>query len=169
MKKKILLAFVLAAILATGTAFADHPSGFGIGIQGGGSGNWNGGGFGGSNAALSLKLPSVPIFWAIRLDIWDNYFGLGVSGDTYFIDSKLVPQIGLNWYLGFGIGVGCWGWNDTLGLGVSARLPIGLSWQPVPLLEIFLQIVPNLGVQILDKFRFPYGGWGGDLGIRLWF
>jgi hypothetical protein len=148
--------------------FADHPSGLGIGVQAGGSSGWGSGGFGGA-AALSLKLPSMPIFWAVRLDLGDGYFGLGLSGDKYFIDDKLLPKAGLNWYLGFGLGLGLWGFSDTLGLGVSARLPIGLSWQPIPLLEIFLQVVPTLGVQVLPDFHFPYGGIGGDIGIRLWF
>jgi hypothetical protein len=148
--------------------FADHPSGFGIGIQGGASTSWDGGGFLGGGA-LSLKLPSMPIFWAVRMDIGVGGFGLGVSGDYYFIDSPLVPDINLHWYLGFGVGVGLWGFDDKFGIGVTGRVPVGLSWQPMPLLEIFVQLVPSLGVQIAPEFHFPYGGWGGDLGIRLWF
>jgi hypothetical protein len=163
--KKIFFVVVLVAVLATGTAFADHPGGLGIGVQGGWSGGWGGGGWGA--ASLSLKVPSLPIFWAIRMDLWESGFGLGVSGDYYFIDSAL-PIPTLHWYLGFGVGVGLWGFSDTFGLGASARLPIGLSWQPIKLVEIFLQVVPNLGVQIAPSFHFPYGGWGGDIGIRIW-
>jgi len=166
--KKVVLCLALFAILATGTASADHPSGFGIGVQGGFSGSWGvKGGLG--NGAFSLKLPSLPIFWAVRLDIVEGYLGLGVSGDYYLIDSKLVPAIGLNWYLGIGGALGLSIGKDMLGLGVAARLPIGLSWQPIQFLEIFLQVVPSLGVSILPGFHFPYGGWGGDIGIRLWF
>jgi len=166
--KKVLLVFVFAAILATGTAFADHPSGFGIGVQFGGGGYWGASGFH-PNAALSLKIPSLPIFWAIRLDIEDGYFGLGVSGDYYFIDSALVPSIKLHWYLGGGASLGLSFTEEWLGLGIAARLPIGLSWQPIPFLEVFLQIVPSLGVAILPEFHFPSGGFGGDFGIRIWF
>jgi len=166
--KRLILVLVLFAIIAASSVFADHPNGFGIGIQGGTSGEWEGGGGFHNGAALSLKLPSIPVFWAVRLDIWEDYFYLRVSGDKYLIDSTLVKDIGLNWYLGLGLGVGL-GIGDPLGLGVSARLPVGLSWQPIPLLEVFLQLVPNLGVAILPDFHFPYGGWGGDLGIRLWF
>jgi len=166
--KKMLIVFTLFAILATGTVFADHPGGFGIGVQYGGGGHWDAGGYH-SNAALSLKIPSIPLFWAVRLDINDGYFGLGLSGDYYVIDRKLVPEFGLNWYLGIGGSVGLSFWDDGMGLGVAARLPIGLSWQPIPLLEIFLQIVPSLGVDIVPDFHFPSGGFGGDIGIRLWF
>jgi len=165
--KKAVLCLALFTIFATGAVFADHPGGFGIGIQGGYSGYWDGGGFG--NGALSLKLPGLPVFWAIRMDIVEGYFGLGVSGDYYLIDSKLVPAIGLNWYLGVGGALGLSLYSNWLGLGVAARLPIGLSWQPIQFLEIFLQVVPSLGVSILPGFHFPYGGWGGDIGIRVWF
>jgi len=163
--KKVLLVIALAAIIATGTAFADHPSGFGIGVQGGYSGAWGGAGFGGG--ALSLKLPGIPIFWAIRADIMDGSFGLGISGDYYFIDARIAGP--LHWYLGAGFGLGFSISDSFFGLGLSARLPIGLSIQPIPLLEIFLQAVPSLGVSVVPEFHFPYGGWGGDLGIRLWF
>jgi hypothetical protein len=165
--KKVFFVVILVAVLATGTAFADHPGGLGIGIQGGGGFGW-GGGFGDGNAALSLKIPSLPIFWAIRMNIGGGAFGLGVSGDYYFIDSAL-PVPTLHWYLGFGVGVGLWGFNDAFGFGASARIPIGLSWQPIKFLEIFLQAVPNLGVQFLPSFYFPSGGVGLDLGIRIWF
>ena len=166
--KKAVFCLALFTILATGTVFADHPGGFGIGVQGGFSGTWGVvGNYGGG--ALSLKLPSLPVFWAIRLDILTDFFNLWVSGDYYLIDSKLVPAIGLNWYLGIGGALGLSFGSNWMGLGLAARLPIGLSWQPVRLLEIFLQVVPSLGVSIVPEFHFPYGGWGGDIGIRLWF
>jgi hypothetical protein len=166
--KKVVLCLALFAILATGTVFADHPGGFGIGVQFGYIGNWGGGSFG--NAALSLKLPGLPVFWAARLDMFGGYFGLNVSGDVYLIDSGLIPLLGLNWYLGLGIGAGfTFTDNDVLGLGLSARLPIGISWQLFSFIEVFLQVVPTLGVTVVPEFHFPYGGVGGDLGVRLWF
>jgi len=160
MKKKILLAFVLAAIIATGTAFADHPSGFGIGVQGG-----YGGGVGG---ALTLKLPSTPIFWAVDFAAWGEYIWLGLAGDYYLIDQKIVPEIGLNWYLGVGGYVNL-GLGNSFGLAVGARLPIGLSWQPIELLEIYLQVVPSIGLQVLPEIGLYPNFWGANLGIRLWF
>ena len=158
---------VLAAIITTGTAFADYPGGLGIGIQGGGAYGWAGGlDYG---AALSLKIPSLPIFWTIQANFGGGEFGLNVAGDVYLIHNPLVDSANLDWYLGLGIGAGIWGFSDTLGLGASGRVPVGLSWQPIDLLELYLQIVPQLGVSILRKFRFPYGGMGANLGLRLWF
>jgi len=178
--KKFIMVIAMVAIIGAGTAFADHPDGLGIGVQWGGSGGWDGG-FGPQlGATLSLKVPALPVYWAIDVSIHSDYFGLGVSGDVYFIDSALVPSIGLNWYLGFGVGVGLgffnsnYAGNDVLWLGLSARLPVGLSLQlplnagPLNAFEIYLQLVPSIGVKVAPEFHFPYGGWGFDLGIRLW-
>ena len=108
----------------------------------------------------------MPIFWAIDLELQDGYLGLALAGDYYLIDSQLIPT--LHWYLGVGGFVGLGFSDNSMDLRLGARLPIGLSWQPIPLLEIFLQVVPSLGVSVIP-FYFPYGGWGGNLGIRLWF
>jgi len=164
--KKIFFVLILAAIIATGTAFADHPSGFGIGLQGGYNGSWLGG-LGGGGGALTLKLPSLPIFWTVDFALYGSYSWLWLAGDYYLIDQKLVPSIGLNWYFGLGGYVNL-GLGDPFGLGVGVRAPIGLSWQPIRLLEIYLQAVPSIGLGILPGVGLG-GGWGGNLGIRLWF
>jgi len=166
--KKILFVFILAAFIAAGTAFADHPSGFGIGVHGGYGGIGGGGG-------LNLKFPSLPIFFYIDTVAGsNNYFSISGAGDFYFIHNSLVKEAGLHWYLGFGVGVSLWGFNDTLGLAAAARLPIGLSWQPVNFLEIFLQIVPQIGARFIGSDNggsgFGLGGnfWCGNLGLRIW-
>ena len=156
--KKLVIAIVLAAILATGTVFADHPGGFGIGLQGG-----YGGGVGGG---LTLKLPSMPIFWLVDIWSWDSGLGLQVAGDSYFIDANLLPT--LHWYFGWGLYAGL-GLGNPLGLWAGARLPIGLSLQPIPLLEIYLQFVPSIGLAILPNIGLHNNFWGANLGIRLWF
>ena len=164
--KKVIFVFALALLMTAGV-FADHPDGLGIGVQFNGGGGWGSGGFS-PGAALSLKVPSLPIFWTVNLEFGSDQFGLGVSGDFYIYDSPLVQEFNLHWYLGFGVGAGLWGFNDKLGFGASARLPVGLSWQPIDLVEVYLQIVPSIGLQVLPKIYFPYGGWGGNLGIRVW-
>jgi len=84
--KKILLVFTLAAIISTGTAYADHPENFGIGVVFDiGWGN-NGLGIGG---ALALKFPKLPIFWALSLGGGHGHFYTGITGDWYFIDKVL--------------------------------------------------------------------------------
>jgi hypothetical protein len=155
MKKKAIV--VLAFLLCVGTVglFAEHPKGLGIGVQGG----WSGGVGGG----LSLKLPSVPVFWTIDLD----YGGLGVAGDFYLIDQTLVKDLG--WYLGIGV-YGYFGvWADELSIAAGGRIPIGLSWRPIDLLEIYAQAVPSIGLSVSPNLGLWPNFFGGNLGIRLWF
>jgi len=155
MKKKVVLGVVLAAVLTTGTTFAE----FGIGVQGGGGAL---GGGGGLNLAFSGVFLYIDGFSA-----WDG--GLHLSGALDFIDlygTSLVNT--LDFYIRFGIGAGLWGFNDELRLAASARLPIGLSWRPISLLEIFLQLVPEVGARILPP-AYLFWNVGANLGLRLWF
>jgi hypothetical protein len=186
--KKFVMMFALVAIIATGTAFADHPGGLGIGVvvfyPGGGG--------------LSLKIPSIPIYWSINAgagaDGNTSHFSINLTGDYYLIDKALVSDIGLHWFLGLG-GFGSF-YNYTYNvkdhdisgsytrIAAGARIPLGLSWQPISLLEIFLDIAPSLGVNIDSGSTYKYGGkeyemnkggvgfgfyWPIELGIRLWF
>jgi opacity protein-like surface antigen len=165
--KKFLLIIIFAVILTGGTVFAQSQDGLGIGVVGTAGGAWGSGfGYGG---ALSLKLPSVPVYWGISLDIWDGGMWLGVTGDFLnFFYSPLVKNIGLNWFLRFGLYGKIWIGKDDVSLGVGARLPVGLSWQPFHFLELFLDVAPSLGVSI-NPLHFPSGGWPIELGLRLWF
>ena len=168
--KRILLVLVLFTIIATGTAFADHPKGIGVGVFYGTSSSWGGWGWGTGYGyyGLSLKIPSIPIFWGINMRITEGYFQLGLMGDKYFIDQVLVKDFGLHWFLGLGLYGNIAFWNDNAAFAFGARLPIGLSWQPVKPLEIFLNLAPSLGIHI-NPLDFPNGGLGAEFGIRLWF
>jgi len=178
--KKFVIVLALAAVIATGTAFADHPKGFGIGLVG----FYPGGG------GLSLKLPSVPIYWAVSAEIGSDYFSINLTGDSYLIDDNLSGP--LHWFLGLGGFFSfysyskkyfdvSYGWTN---LAFGARLPIGLSFQPISLLEIFLDVAPCIGLGIYGKQEYTYNntkyvadeggmglfwGWPIELGIRLWF
>jgi len=185
--KKILITILLALILATGSVFADHPKGFGIGI----TGNY-GIGWGGAGTALALKFPGVPVFWTANLGFDSDFTRIGITGDNYLIDQKLASV--LHWYLGLG------GWFDyyskkaswfgkeyyAASFGFGARLPIGLSLQPVPILEVFLEAAPSLGILIKTEAKYKdflgfehvwqesgtdFPAWGVPvvLGLRFWF
>jgi len=178
MKKLVLLA-ALAAILATGTAFADHPDGFGIGLVGG----FGWGGLGGGAGGLSLKIPGIPIFWAVNLGGSNEHFRIGLTGDYYMIDKALAPQAFLHWFLGLGgfVNLSIWStkdWSRT-DFDLGARVPIGLSFQPIKLLEIFLDVAPSFGLGITGsyedknkKYDSGFGFFWGlplEIGLRLWF
>jgi len=199
--KKIVLVVALAAILATGTAqkaFADHPSGWGIGVVG--NWWWNQWGMGGGG--LSLKIPSVPIYWAINFGggggRYDGHFGIGLTGDYYFID-KALPVPMLHWFLGLGGYFNFYTWRHSYynyqydrrdewswaHINFGARVPIGLSFQPIPLLEIWIDFAPSFGLGIdtdsNNKYRYNNHDYGHDfwigthwgfpfeIGLRLWF
>ncbi|MCL2191042.1 MAG: DUF3996 domain-containing protein [Treponema sp.] len=168
--KKAVIGIALAAVLAAGTAFASpvHPNGFGIGALWGGSvdGGLN------NNVALSLHVPGVPVFWGIRLGLGGENLRLGLQGDYYFLGSYLVGDF-LGWFLGFGL-YGNFSFGDNAAIGFGARLPIGLTIQPIDLLEIFLNVAPQIGLHMYTGggggIHFPSGGFFGfEIGLRLWF
>jgi len=184
--KKLVIVLALAAIIATGTAFADHPSGLGVGVVGsyGFIGDLMGRGGG-----LSLKIPGVPIYWSINVALGDNYFGLSATGDSYLIDKSLSGPLsffvgvgGFFTYLGYSAKNYLYNWNYSYMYG-GIRAPVGISFQPMPLLELFADIAPSLGVKIYSGYEIKVGsynykdegsvgfGWGAplELGIRLWF
>jgi hypothetical protein len=186
--KRFVFVLALAAIIATGTAFADHPKGFGIGVVG----NYSFAGFGGMGGGLSLKFPGIPIYWALNLGFGENYLGFGITGDSYLIDKNLAGP--LHWFFGLGGYFSYYGYTVK---GISGfvdehtyswmyggvRVPIGLSLQPIPLLEIFIDVAPSIGVGIYSGYEYKsFGitrkesgtvglGWGipTEVGLRFWF
>jgi hypothetical protein len=163
--KKIVLILLVLFVLGGTAAFAEHPSGLGIGVVGGGGG-WNGGG--GANFGLSLKVPSVPIFWGINITPGGNFLGLGVTGDSYLIDDTLLgtDALDLGWFLGVG-GIAHLGLGDNyFGLDIGARLPIGLSLQ-ISIIEVFLDVAPTIGLAIVPRLGL-YWDAPVELGVRIW-
>jgi hypothetical protein len=167
--KKLFADCVIGLALGVTGAFAQHPGGLGIGVQGG----WSGG----PGGALSLKLPSLPVYWAIAAWGGENYFGLGVSGDVYLLEAPLVSDIGLGWYFGVGGYGNLAFWdtnsnNDGVGISLGARIPVGVFWMipglPIPL-ELYLQAHVGLGITVAPSFHFPDFGFGGNFGVRVWF
>jgi len=169
--KKILIVLVLAVVLVTGTAFAAYPEGWGLGPQFGSTGDFQGSGTN-SSAALALKAPQLPIWWAISFNLDTHIgFGLGVSGDYYLFHQPIVSDIGLYWYLGLGGGIGIQTykhWDDELWSHIWFRVPVGISWNPIPLIDVYLQLVPQVGGLILPEPDFIHSGWVGNIGIRFW-
>jgi hypothetical protein len=184
--KKLVVAVLLGLMLCTAGAFADHPNGWGVGLLGQYGGSWSGsGGLGG--AAVSLKAPSVPVFWGINLGFPSNGFLFGVTGDYYLVDQYLIQQAGFGWFLGIGGYFDFATYTYTYGnkdysqtaLGLGARVPIGLSWRPIDFFELFIDFAPSLGILFYSGNYYDYwkdeskiafgGGWQGDIGLRFWF
>jgi hypothetical protein len=170
--KKLVLVLTLLVILAV-SVFAEHPGGWGIGVVGQSNYDWDG--FAGYwGAALSLKAPQLPIFWGISARIANSYLGLNVTGDYYLLDQTIVRNGNLGWYLGLGGYAGFYhnGDSNYNGLGVGARLPIGIYIIPLRFFEVFFDIAPSLGLGMnfgsKGGLNLPAGGLGADLGVRFW-
>lgn len=155
MNKKILIVAALLMVVCVGGAFA-----WGIGIQGGygyppfGSG------------ALTFKLDSVPFVFATNFT-FDGGFGIGLTGDYWFLNDNIVGP--LNWFIGAGAGISLGGFSDEFMLGLEGRLPIGLNMYLVDgFIEPYVQVVPAAGLNILPKTNFRFG-FSGNIGIRFWF
>lgn len=156
MNKKILIVAALLMVVCVGGAFA-----WGIGIQGGygyppfGSG------------ALTFKLDSVPFVFATNFT-FDGGFGIGLTGDYWFLNDNIVGP--LNWFLGAGAGISI-GFQDPFSLGLEARLPIGLNMYFFDgFIEPYVQAVPLLRLHILPEFgKGQIFGVAGNIGIRFWF
>ncbi|MDR1420200.1 MAG: hypothetical protein LBI86_07495 [Treponema sp.] len=188
--KKVVLAVLLGLVLCSVCVFAEHPGGWGLGVMGHGGYGWGRSGMGG--VALSLKAPRLPVYWGINLELYSDFFGVGLSGDYYLIDKMLIPKIGLGWYLGLG-GFFTFGrynpsydYNAWTYLSFGGRLPIGLSWQLLKAgsigIEIFGEVIPSLGlglrlwnskyndyhVRASDSHVGVGGGIDFGLGVRIW-
>ncbi|MDR2467713.1 MAG: hypothetical protein LBD22_01990 [Spirochaetaceae bacterium] len=154
--KKLMLVSVIGLVLSIGTVHAKHPLGFGIGLQAG----WAGWGEGG----LTLKIPVIPIFWTIN----GGSNALSVAGDFYLLDLDIIKNLG--WYVGAGAYAGFasfWGDGNTA-VWLGGRIPVGLYWRPVPLLELYGQVVPSIAITFLPGFGLHTQYWGANIGIRLW-
>ena len=158
MNKKLLLVLILVAVIVTGTAFAQT----GIGVQGGGS--FGSGSLGG--AALTLKLSGSPIYWAFNFSAGSGYSWMGLSGDVNLLTNSIIS--GLDWYVRVGGLANVAFFRDNFYLNVGVQLPVGIAWRPLPPLELYLQVGPRLGINILQDFGFGIYGFG-NIGIRYWF
>jgi hypothetical protein len=162
--KKLAFIIMVSSLLSVG-AFADHPKGLGVGVVGGANFSSDGSG---SDIGLSLKLPSMPIFWALQLSINDS-IALGVSGDKYLIDKELLKEgdFRLDWYAGIG-GYAGLGIGDVTHASIGARVPIGLSWHITREFELWLGLAPSLGITLAPELNFPDFFFASELGLRIW-
>lgn len=155
MNKKIFIVAALLMVVCVGGAFA-----WGIGIQGGGGFPDYG------NAAITFKLDTVPFVFATNFTFRDG-FGVGLTGDYWFLNDNIVGP--LNWFIGAGAGISLGGFNDNLILGLEGRLPIGLNMYLVDgFIEPYVQVVPSVGLNVLPQIGLRWG-FAGNIGIRFWF
>lgn len=162
MKAKVLGLVAALAVLGTSGAFA-----FGIGLQL----NGNAGEVFQPGPAVTFKLDSVPLVFAINWFAGEEATSVGLTGDYWGINRKLI-NIGsapLNWFFGIGFFVNTV-FADEFVLTGGMRLPLGLNMFLIDgFMEPFLQVAPSFGLQFVpslgvDNLFFPISA-----GFRLWF
>ena len=198
--KRLLLA-LLIGMAVSATTFADHAQdslGLG-GIFGAGVG-WNGRishpDF--YPASLSLKIPKVPLFWGLKVWLFNGYdFGLGITGDYYFAEPNLVSttksnddgsyQLKIDWYVGAGFYVNMYrddqsyrSWDGhhrkiVFGCDGGLRVPFGVSWHAmgdIKKLEVSMGSVGGVGLggnNYDDKPYFHLFFIPVEIAVRWWF
>ena len=156
--KKLVLVLALVAFLGAGTAFAD----FGIGVHVGGAGGLGDLGYGGG---LNLAFSNIYIY----IDTAFRGSSLGVSGAVDFVSFLNIDIVDtLSFYLRLGIPVSIWGFGSDFGLAAGVRVPVGLSWKPTEMIEVFFQLIPQVGIRILPSVNIWDDIFGSNLGIRFW-
>jgi hypothetical protein len=169
--KKLFLVLVCGVLMST-AAFADHE-GLGIGITGGGTFS----SYSYSNIGLSLKLPSIPVFWGIHGNFLTGYPGLGLTADYYIIDKNLLSNtltnedgtynFILDWYLGVGAFFNMFLGDDAF-MNIGIRIPIGLSWHIIRQLELAFGIAPGIGFSARKEHNPFYYTGSGEFALRYW-
>jgi hypothetical protein len=142
--KKIIISFILIAIIATGTVFADHPKGFGIGTNftfEGVSENYGTAlGYG-----ITLKTPYVPVFIGAKFFFnYTDYTVMTFNADYYIFDMPLIKDLKLDWYAGLGFDYQYY--NNSVNNyvhGIGLRVPIGISFYVTEKIEFFFEVAPT--------------------------
>ncbi|NIZ40653.1 DUF3996 domain-containing protein [Entomospira entomophila] len=178
------LVMVVALSLA---GITSAHAGVGLGVVFGGGTSWSGWGFG-WNAGLSLGLGEFDrVNWefGLKVSAGSGWFGIRLDADWHFYQLDIVD------FMAFYVGVGPYVNLDIfsgvknpltnkkigggLGLDVGARLPLGLRFFFADHFDVWVGIVPQIGLHfgfgdLYANSRFKIGGGiGGEIGIRYWF
>jgi hypothetical protein len=156
MKKKIALIAAVLFVSASVEVFS-----FGIGVRG--NFGWNS-----LYGAAILFSPNTNLHFGGNWYLGNEGFYLGATGDYWIINNNLtdVGNGTLDFYAGLGLFAQLGIFKD-FELGAGVRIPLGLDLD-FDIVDIFLEVVPQLGLSVLPKLTF-YPSWlGGALGIRVW-
>ena len=155
MKKTILAAAILVAVVATPAFSFGIGGAFGLDFAGGSVG---------PGALLSFSPDSHPLVLGVGASFGEGFFALGLTGDWWLYHTGLISILSL--YIGPGLYVDLNVVNENASLGIGARIPIGLQAWIIDPLELFLEIAPTIG---LRGGTFPAFGVQGAIGFRFWF
>ncbi|NIZ46851.1 DUF3996 domain-containing protein [Entomospira nematocerorum] len=177
---------VLLILIFTFVGLSAAQARVGLGIVWGGSAAWNGwrGNYG---AGFSLAVGELErVNWEMALRFWggNNYFNFNIDTAWHAYQYNLASFVGL--YIGIGPYLG-FQWDmikyrgddnrtyQRYSVDIGARVPIGFRFFFARHFEIWLGMVPNVGLlidianQAIGGTRFRVGGGiGGEIGFRFW-
>jgi hypothetical protein len=171
--KKLYFLLVFGLAVSFSVCAARYPNGFGIGAVG--SSNFDNVTRGGG--ALSLKVPKVPVYWAIAVagSTDSDYISVALSGDVNMFTGTFIKQVNFGYFVQLG-GYGRVAFmNDDTGFSGGVRLPIGLKAVFFKnFLEVFIDIAPTLGLGTdnyahFGSFYFPDWRIPLEAGLRVYF
>ncbi len=161
MSKKVVALVLSFIVLGSAGAFA-----FGIGLQLNGNVE-NSGAFG---PAITFKLDSVPLVFALSYSIGDDTI-IGLTGDYWAINKKLVNvgRTPLNWFFGVGFFATAV-FADEFQFNGGVRVPVGLNMFVVDgFIEPFIMVAPSFGLQMVPSIATTDVTFPIAAGFRLWF
>jgi len=158
MNKRIFFALILIMVISTGAAFAD----FGIGVHGAFNGVVDIVPSGGLTLGFDNKV-------FVYFDAVGIYHFLGAFDFVNFVYTPIVKT--LFFYVRLGLGFSLWNLDnpENLHFATAVRVPIGISWRPIKLIELFAQVLPQVGVEFLPEQKIWNNWFGGNVGVRFWF
>jgi hypothetical protein len=155
MNKKIGVLVALLLVFSVAGAFS-----FGIGLQGGG-------GLGGGGGAVTFKLDSIPLIFAVSAYGNSGGFVIGATAD-YWLDNPTISGP-FGWFYGVGVGATVGGFGDDLIFGANVHVPVGVNVMLLQeKLELYLQAAPGLGIGITPDFGLGFF-LDASLGFRYYF
>lgn len=167
MNKKIF--FCLAIFIFTNTT---NIFSLGLGLQG----NINADNFFSPGAALTFKLDSSPLYFAVNWQLEDTNQTVGITADYWVLNETISYVFDAPFNIFLGIGGFCnlafnqdsesEEFQPSLGL----RVPFGVNMYLFDgVIEPFLQISPSFGVKFIPTIGANTVYWPISFGCRIWF
>ena len=158
---------VLPAVLLLVSAARLSAFGVGLQFQGNISSDFDPG------IAVTFKLESLPLIFAADWSFSSDSSEIGLAGDVWLVNPELARFSGGSFHFFAGLGFfaeTAFGESRDFAFDAGLRIPLGFNlFLGGRFAEIFVQVVPSFGLEILPSLGlerpfFPLGA-----GARLWF
>lgn len=171
MKKSIVLVLMTLTLSLSGVFASNESSGRNVAIGPIFSGNF--GGIDGPLGGLGItgKIPNLPPIFGLNFSFGPSISFVGVTGDWWLYEQTLYAPANLDMYVGPGF-FSDLSLSKTTKFDCGLRIPVGLSWRPIKVLEAFVELAPAFGIAINgsdNQTVAPTWRVQGAVGGRFWF